>query len=80
MVTIEEMTQGEIKALLLRCGFGHPGCSRADELERAMQLITDNNPTLTPAINRTETDAWGRSNSVAIYRIRPSIVDGRKTA
>ena len=53
--------------------------TRAEEMERAMQLITEKNPTLTPAINRTELDAWGRSNTVAIYRIRPSIVDGRKT-
>jgi uncharacterized protein len=52
---------------------------RAEELERAMQLITEKNPTLTPAINRTELDAWGRSNSIAVYRIRPEIIDGRKT-
>jgi uncharacterized protein len=144
MVKIEEMTQGEITALLLRCGFGHLGCSRdgrpyvvpmhysydsrdlyfittegtktgfieanpevcfqveevtsasqwrsvmvtgraarithADEMERAMQLITERNPTLTPAINRTELDAWGRSNRLAVYRISPAIIDGRKTA
>lgn len=144
MIKVEEMTQGEITALLLRCEFGHLGCSRdgrpyivpmhysydsqdlyfittegmktefmeanpevcfqveevtdarhwrsvvitghaerisrADELERAMQLITESNPTLTPAINRTELDAWGRSNRLAVYRIRPTIIDGRKTA
>lgn len=144
MVKVEEMTQGEIKAMLLRCRFGHLACARdgrpyivpmhysydaedlyfittegmktefiaanpevcfqveevtdgrnwrsvmvtgraekitrPDELERAMQLITENNPTLTPAINRTELDAWGRSNSVAIYRLRPEIIDGRRTA
>lgn len=144
MVKVEEMSQGEIRALLLRCGFGHLGCSRdgrpyvvpmnysydsqdlyfittegmktgfieansqvcfqveevtdarnwrscmvtgraeritrADELERAMQIITERNPTLTPAINRTDVDAWGRSNTVAVYRIRPEIIDGRKTA
>jgi len=143
MLKVEEMAQGEIRALLLRCGFGHLGCSRdgrpyvvpmhysydaqdlyfittegmktdfidanpevcfqveevtdaghwrsvmitgraervthADEMERAMQLITEKNPTLTPALNRTELDAWGRSNSVAVYRIRPHIIDGRKT-
>lgn len=53
--------------------------TQADEMERAMQLITERNPTLTPAINRTELDAWGRSNSIAVYRIRPDIIDGRKT-
>lgn len=144
MVKVEEMSQGEITALLLRKGFGHLGCSRdgrpyvvpmnysydsqdlyffttegmktefieanpevcfqveeiidashwrscmvtgrcekithADEMERAMQLITERNPTLTPAINRTELDAWGRGNIIAVYRLRPSIIDGRKTA
>jgi nitroimidazol reductase NimA-like FMN-containing flavoprotein (pyridoxamine 5'-phosphate oxidase superfamily) len=50
-----------------------------DELERAMQLITERNPTLTPAINKTQLDAWTRASNVAIYRIRPQIIDGRKT-
>jgi uncharacterized protein len=54
--------------------------TRADEMERAMQLITERNPTLTPAINRTELDAWGRSNRLAVYRLHPTILDGRKTA
>lgn len=49
-------------------------------MERAMRLITENNPALTPAINLTELDAWGRSNQVALYRIRPCIIDRRKTA
>lgn len=142
MVKVEEMPQGEIKAMLLRNDFGHLGCSREgrpyvvpmhysydsqdlyffttegmkthfieansevcfqveeitdssnwrscmvtgraeritreDEMERAMQLITERNPNLTPAINRTELDASGRSNTVAVYRIRPDIIDGRK--
>lgn len=142
MVKVEEMAQGEIRALLLRCKFGHLGCARdgrpyvvpmhysydsqdlyffttegmkthfieanpevcfqveeitdgsnwrsamvtgraerithADEMEQAMRLITENNPTLTPAINRTELDAMGRANAIAVYRIRPSIIDGRK--
>jgi uncharacterized protein len=50
-----------------------------DEMEHAMQLITRRNPTLTPAINATQIDAWGRSNTIALYRIRPDIVDGRQT-
>ncbi|HEX8921329.1 MAG TPA: pyridoxamine 5'-phosphate oxidase family protein [Pyrinomonadaceae bacterium] len=53
--------------------------TRQEEKEHAMQLITENNPTLTPAINRTQVDAWGRANEIALYRIRPSIIDGRKT-
>lgn len=50
-----------------------------EEIEHAMQLITEMNPTLTPAINRTQLDAWDRANQIAIYRVRPEIVDGRKT-
>jgi nitroimidazol reductase NimA-like FMN-containing flavoprotein (pyridoxamine 5'-phosphate oxidase superfamily) len=50
-----------------------------DEMERAMQLITERNPTLTPAINKTQLDAWIRASNVAIYRVRPDIIDGRKT-
>lgn len=50
-----------------------------DELEHAMQRITCSNPTLTPAINATRIDVWGRANNVRIYRIHPEIIDGRKT-
>lgn len=53
--------------------------TQADEMERAMQLITERNPTLTPAINKTQLDAWTRANQIAIYRLRPDIIDGRKT-
>ncbi|HEX8142374.1 MAG TPA: pyridoxamine 5'-phosphate oxidase family protein [Pyrinomonadaceae bacterium] len=49
------------------------------EIERAMQVITLNNPTLTPAINATRIDVWGRANNVRIYRIHPEVIDGRKT-
>ena len=52
---------------------------RPEEMEHAMQLITERNPTLTPALNATQIDAWGRANITAIYRIRPDIIDGRKT-
>jgi uncharacterized protein len=50
-----------------------------DERESAMQHITRTNPTLTPALNRTQLDVWGRANEVVLYRIRPAIMDGRKT-
>ncbi|MDT4953477.1 MAG: uncharacterized protein QOJ02_1615 [Acidobacteriota bacterium] len=53
--------------------------TKPDEIERAMQLITGSNPTLTPAISRTQLDAWGRANTIALYRVRPEIIDGRKT-
>jgi uncharacterized protein len=53
--------------------------TRQEEIEHAMQLITLHNPTLTPAINATRIDAWGRANNVLIYRVHPEIIDGRKT-
>jgi nitroimidazol reductase NimA-like FMN-containing flavoprotein (pyridoxamine 5'-phosphate oxidase superfamily) len=143
MLQVEDMSVGEMRALLERVGFGHLGCAREGrpyvvpinyaydpqyiyifttqgtktdfmeanpqvclqvehiddplhwqsvmltgtaerltaphEIERAMQLITLTNPTLTPAINATRIDVWGRANDVQIYRIRPEIIDGRKT-
>lgn len=50
-----------------------------DEMERAMQLIASGNPTLTPALNLTQTDAWGRANNIAVYRLKPEVIDGRRT-
>jgi nitroimidazol reductase NimA-like FMN-containing flavoprotein (pyridoxamine 5'-phosphate oxidase superfamily) len=51
----------------------------ADEMQRAMRLITERNPALTPAINSTEVDALGRSVNIALYRITPEVIDGRQT-
>jgi len=34
---------------------------------------------LTPAISATQTDAWGRAVDIALYRITPELIDGRKT-
>jgi nitroimidazol reductase NimA-like FMN-containing flavoprotein (pyridoxamine 5'-phosphate oxidase superfamily) len=50
-----------------------------EEMERAMGLITARNPTLTPALSATQLDAWGRAMDIALYRITPDIIDGRKT-
>lgn len=50
-----------------------------EEKEHAMQQITAGNPTLTPALNRTQLDVWGRANEIVLYRIRPAIIDGRRT-
>jgi hypothetical protein len=44
-----------------------------------MSLITERNPSLTPAISATSVDAWGRAVDIALYRVTPEIVDGRKT-
>lgn len=144
LLKVEAMSQGEIRALLLRCGFGHLGCTRdghpyvvpmhyaydgqdlyffttegtktefiaantevcfqveevtspsywrsvmtlgeahkiikPDEMEMGMRLISERNPTLTPALNRTDVGAWHRLNNIALYRVRPSAIYGRKTA
>ncbi len=52
---------------------------RAEDVDQARDLILQTNPTLTPAINRTWLDVWGRANVVAIYRIRPTHLSGRQT-
>ena len=53
--------------------------TRNEEMERAMKLITERNPSLTPAISATQLDTWGRAVDIALYRITPEIIDGRKT-
>jgi hypothetical protein len=53
--------------------------TKPDETERAMQFITGSNPTLTPALNKTDIGAWHRLSNVVIYRIRPDSIYGRKT-
>lgn len=53
--------------------------TRAEEMQRAMKLITERNPSLTPAISATELDALGRAVHIALYRIIPELIDGRRT-
>ncbi len=53
--------------------------TNAEETERAMKLITERNPSLTPAISATQLDTWGRAVDIALYRIKPDLIDGRKT-
>jgi uncharacterized protein len=53
--------------------------TNAEETQRAMKLITERNPALTPAISATQLDTWGRAVDIALYRIRPELIDGRKT-
>ena len=50
-----------------------------EDMQRAMKLITDRNPSLTPAISATQLDTWGRAVDIALYRINPELIDGRKT-
>jgi len=51
----------------------------AEEMQRAMKLITERNPSLTPAISATQLDTWGRAVDIALYRIHPELIDGRQT-
>ncbi|HEX8130847.1 MAG TPA: pyridoxamine 5'-phosphate oxidase family protein [Pyrinomonadaceae bacterium] len=53
--------------------------TQKEDTEQAMQYITESNPKLTPAINKMWIDPWGRASKVAIYRIHPDIISGRKT-
>ena len=50
------------------------------DLEHAMRLLADRNPTLEPAVNETKVGAWRRFNNIVIYRVRPHSVHGRRTA
>jgi uncharacterized protein len=49
------------------------------DIERIRKLIKEVNPTLSPAVNRTWIDSWGRAEVVAIYRVYPSEMSGRTT-
>jgi nitroimidazol reductase NimA-like FMN-containing flavoprotein (pyridoxamine 5'-phosphate oxidase superfamily) len=49
------------------------------EIERVRSIVQQRNPTLSPAINRTWTDSWGRGQVVAIYQIEPIEMTGRTT-
>jgi hypothetical protein len=49
-------------------------------IEHAMELVSDRNPTLSPALSRTWIDAWGRANISAVYRMYPSEINGHRTA
>jgi len=50
-----------------------------EETQRAMSFITERNPSLTPALSATQIDSLGRAVDIALYRITPEIIDGRRT-
>lgn len=52
---------------------------QTEDVRTAMQHILKRNPALTPAISATSVDTWGRAVDIALYRITPEIMDGRKT-
>ncbi len=49
------------------------------EIDRMMSVVKERNPTLSPAINRTWTDSWGRGEVISIYQIYESEMTGRTT-
>jgi uncharacterized protein len=53
--------------------------TKQQDIDHAMQFIKERNPKLSPAINRTWIDSWGRAEVIAIYRIHPSEMTGRTT-
>jgi len=53
--------------------------TKAEEIQQAMQIILKRNPALTPALNETRIDTWGRAADIALYRIQPELMDGRRT-
>lgn len=50
-----------------------------DDLEYATKLLTESNPSLKPAINRTDVGAWHRLNVATVYGVRPEAIYGRQT-
>ena len=53
--------------------------TKQQDIDHAMQLIKGRNPTLSPAINRTWSDSWGRAEVIAIYRMHQGEMSGRTT-
>jgi uncharacterized protein len=49
------------------------------DIARVMALVKQRDSTLSPAINRTWTDSWGRAEAIAIYRIESGEMSGRTT-
>jgi nitroimidazol reductase NimA-like FMN-containing flavoprotein (pyridoxamine 5'-phosphate oxidase superfamily) len=75
---VEEITDASNWRSVMVVGEAHK-VTKPDETERAMQLITERNPALTPALNKTDIGAWHRLSNIAIYRVQTSAVYGRKT-
>ncbi|MGB8506864.1 MAG: pyridoxamine 5'-phosphate oxidase family protein [Pyrinomonadaceae bacterium] len=75
---VEEITDASNWRSVMLIGEAHK-IVKQDEVEQAMQLITERNQTLTPALNRTDIGAWHRLSNTAIYRVRPNDIYGRKT-
>ena len=75
---VEEITDPSNWRSAMLIGEAHK-ITRPEETERVMQLVSERNPTLTPALNKTDIGAWHRLSKIAIYRVQPSAIYGRKT-
>jgi nitroimidazol reductase NimA-like FMN-containing flavoprotein (pyridoxamine 5'-phosphate oxidase superfamily) len=75
---VEEITDSTHWRSVMVIGKAEP-ITGAEEMQRAMKLITDRNPSLTPAISATQLDTWGRAVDIALYSITPELIDGRQT-
>ncbi len=75
---VEEVSDGQNWQSVMLTGRAEL-LSEPAQVERAMFLVSERNPSLTPALNRTKIGAWTRLNRIALYRLRPEAVFGRKT-
>ena len=49
------------------------------QIERAITQLTERHPSLAPALKASQTASTGSAVGVALYRIQPETIDGRKT-
>ena len=75
---VEEVTDASLWRSVMLTGRAER-LTKPEELEHAMQLITERNPTLTPALNETKIGEWKRLRNIAVYRVRPDALYGRRT-
>lgn len=75
---VEEVTNTSNWRSVMVTGEAHK-ISKSDEMERALGLIAERNPTLMPALNKTEIGSWHRLNKIALYRVSVNSIYGRKT-
>lgn len=52
--------------------------SDPQDVERAMFIISERNPSLSPALSHTKIGAWTRLSRIAVYRLRPQASYGRQ--
>ncbi len=73
---VEKITNNEVWQSVVVNGTAEQ-LSDPAEREHAMKLITEVNPSLTPAIAIRWVDNWIKENREVIYRITPTFVSGR---